>query len=84
MNKIWLLVLALLAAIGLYLLFAGEPEPAPAAAIPASATPAPAAPVVEPTSQQTIAEIVRSANDKLPAMVDKQTRLDRVEAGSGA
>lgn len=31
-----------------------------------------------------IAEIVKTGNEKLPMMVDKQTRLDKVVAGPGA
>ena len=37
----------------------------------------------EPRPAETIADIVKSANANLPAMVDKQTRLDKVEAGPG-
>lgn len=39
--------------------------------------------ISEPRPAETIADIVKSANANLPAMVDKQTRLDKVEAGPG-
>lgn len=37
-----------------------------------------------PDPIKTINELVKSANANLPAMVDKQTRLDKVVAGPGA
>ena len=49
----------------------------------------PVAPEVKPIEVQpdlikNIAEIVKNGNEKLPMMVDKQTRLDKVVAGPGA
>lgn len=39
---------------------------------------------VQPNLIKNIAEIVKKGNVNLPMMVDKQTRLDKVEAGPGA
>lgn len=85
MNKaLWILVVAvLIAAVG-YSMLAHEPQMPPPSAVSAQAAPQPAVRAAERTPEQAIADIVRSANGKLPVMVDKQTRLDRVEAGPGA
>lgn len=85
MNKaLWILAVAALIALAGYLILMRDPQRPLTPAASGPATPPPPAPVSEPTPQQTIADIVRSANGKLPVMVDKQTRLDRVESGPGA
>lgn len=50
-----------------------------------TATPPPAPEPVKsvPQPAETLADLVKSANANLPAMVDKQTRLDKVEYGPG-
>ena len=56
----------------------------PAVTAPTPVSPAPKPVLTGPPLTQTIADLVKSGNEKLPAMVDKQTRLDKVEAGPGA
>ena len=85
MNKgLWILAAAALIAGIAYSMLTRGPQTPTRQAVPAPGMPQPAAPVAERTPQQVIADIVGSANGKLPVMVDKQTRLDRVEAGPGA
>jgi hypothetical protein len=78
-----LIVLIAIAGVAMFaLLGRGHKDNAPVAAT-AAPPPMPKPARSEPRPAETVADIVKSANANLPAMVDKQTRLDKVESGPG-
>lgn len=79
-----LILLIAVAGLAMFALFGRGHKDGDRVAETATVTPPAPEPVKsEPRPAETIADIVKSANANLPAMVDKQTRLDKVEAGPG-